>query len=229
MRVLALTVFLALTHCGCSGQPSPAIAPRAIAEPDEPLAEEARALPAGHARVELTRSRPAGPGGDQAEYEWTILARVAAPPAEAAPASSAEPGWVVARLTLLPRFEARYDDLSFDADRGPAPRAGRRHVNLLVRCQAVRFLPGQVGGRRETSGEARPGSVLHLDRGGWLGPAVDGKYSEVPALRDLLEVQKAPLDGLVQPLLRGPETVALPGALDLLRVGDRTTALEIAR
>jgi hypothetical protein len=217
-----LVAIFALVHCGCYGQPSPPVA-SLVTEPDEPLAEEARALAPGHARVELTRSRTAGPGGEQAEYEWTILTRVAPLPAEEAP------GWVVARLTLLPRFEARYDDLSFDAGRGPSPRAGRRHVNLLVRCKAVRFLPGQVGGRRETSGETRPGSVLNLDRGGWLGPAVDGKYSEVPALQDLLEVEKAPLDGMVEPLLRGPETVGLPRALALLRVGDQTTTLEIAR
>jgi hypothetical protein len=228
MRFWLLVVVLGIVPAsGCSPKPASS-GLFLVTEPEDPLAATARELPVGWARVELTHSQPAVGTSEEATYEWTIVARVAPPENELSPLYE-EPGWMVARLTLQPQFEKRYDDFTSDPEHGTIPRPGCRHLNLLVRCQAVRYLPGQISGPRATSGETRPGSPLSLDRGGWLGPSVDGKHTEVPFLTDLLEVERTPLSGLVEPIFRGPQRLKLPHTLELLRCGGETTRLTLAR
>lgn len=218
---------------GCSGSttvPATGTTP----EPSDPLAAAARALPEHTIHVERVRSLPADTEREQAEFEWTILARISLADVQVpssqlgnAPRPSGL-GWAVMRLTVKAGFQKQYEDRT----RGPQgewlPKPGRRHLSLDVQCQSVYYLPGLVSGRNSSGGQIRPGAGLTLKCNNY-GPSLAGDFSPLTTHKVLLEVDAAPLDSLVKPLFPGPETLELPQALELVQVDQQITRLELPR
>src|ERR1700722_7433288 len=101
-----------VASCQRANQPAPGDAGSTLPPGQKhPLAENAKAIPNGKAQIELTRSTLAGPAGEEAEFEWTILTQVATP-AVKMPDGIGNPGetwWVVFQLTLKANFDKSID------------------------------------------------------------------------------------------------------------------------
>ncbi len=216
---LALPLFIiALLLCACRrGEEPKSYAD--LHEPDDPLRETARALPAGKARIELVRSQPADKG-DRAEYEWAIVTRLspANRPGEELKHDPAnpEPGWTIVRVTV--RAERIADSRS--------KKGERKVARLSFESKYVVFLPGQISGQGNTQNTILPGSSFRYDR-----PTRQFMPVRPEGRGNREEFFDAPdsLDALLKPLLKGPETVELPATVKLFEAGEQVSTLEITR
>jgi hypothetical protein len=217
-----------LCACRQGAAPDPAAA-NPIPEPADSLAAAAKAVPAGKVQVELISSRPGGAAGEAAEYQWAVLGPLS--PADMNKAllglaTPTEPGWSVVRLTLRVQFDKRSGPAAVKKE-GASGEPGARLVDLTMDSAAVFYYPGASSGTSSATGHVKSGAVLRLQRSGPSGGTVTGGLTPLMRRQDLLEVGQGVLDDLVEPAFKGPETVAVPTTLELLRVGGSRTVLAI--
>jgi hypothetical protein len=235
MRLLILPCALLVPlSLACSRQ-APDSSAAQVKEPDDPLADKVRALSAGQVMVERTSSKPVGPDGDSAEYQWTILARVSLAdvpiPAQLL-VDGTKPsglGWSIVRVTAHVQFEKQFDDKTRGTQGEFLPKSGKRHLSVRIAGESTHWLPGFYSGHRSSGGMVIPGGVTTLDHNEWQGPALTGGFTPLTTGKVLIEVEKAPLADLVKPLFQGPETVSLPKTLELLQVGSQITKIELLK
>ena len=232
MRFYPCVIFIAvasglLLSCQRANQPGESentLPPGGFIGRSHPLAEKAKAVPNGKAQIELTRSKPAGPAGEEAEFEWTILTQVATPSVKM-PEGIGRPGdnwWVVYQLTLKASFDKSVDDVSIDKSGSKTSKPGCRHMALWQKHDSVNPVAAQ-----SSNSYVRPGTKMTLEISTYPGPQLTGSFFGVQKQRDLLEVVTKPLDDLVKPLLRGPELIDFKQPLKLMQVDDQITTLEI--
>jgi hypothetical protein len=72
-----------------------------------------------------------------------------------------------------------------------------------------------------------PATSLTWQRSVSAGGKIKGDTAPLTGHQHLWEVTQAALDDLVQPLFRGPETLDVPTAVDLLRIGETKIKLDV--
>ena len=99
---------------------------------------------------------------------------------------------------------------------GSHPKPGRRQIAISCGCKDFGYVPWNLWGPRyRNEGYVRPGTALtfvpsesykQLQQYGRL---IEGQFN-VQGNLALIEVGSEPLDNLVKPLFKGPETFDLP-------------------
>jgi hypothetical protein len=218
-----------------TSRPEPPVVPT---PPEDPLAAAARKLEPLQVRVELVKSEPAGDKNEAAIHEWAILARVSAAEVKLPPGMviagerSKEPGWAVVRVRLQFDFDKSADDRTFDQQGVMIPKPGVRQLQMHVHCQSEGERPALSKGSSGHDIQAKPGTTpMTLTLTSWLSPELD-----VPGATNFprggtasLEVTRGPLDTLVEPVCKGPETFEAPKELELMRVNGKAVRLKIVR
>jgi hypothetical protein len=196
----------------------------------DPLSGEAAAVPAGKAKVRLTR-QPESPAANakDAHFEWTILASIAADPKN----SRSKAGWAVIRYSLAVRVIGDDDARTIPEKEKVRPKAGMMFVRHEGETSWAKFAVGTLD-TRGTAGYPYhiPGTAHVVSVGGaGFGETVPGGHAPMVEVFKpwtySVEAKAGPLADVVKPLLTAEVEVAVPAKVDVLRVGDAVTSLDI--
>jgi hypothetical protein len=210
----------------------------ASSRPEDPLAAAARKLEPLRVRIELVNSQPAGDKNEAAVYEWAVLARVSAAEVKLPPGMtisgerSKEPGWAVTRVGLEFDFDKHNDDRAFDREGFRVAKTGVRQLQMHVHCKSAWDRPGMSSGSSERNFQAKPVEIeMTLALTSWLsGELQVPGATNMPAHGEAsLEVARGPLDALVKPMCKEPQTFEAPRELELVRVNDKPVRLNVVR
>jgi hypothetical protein len=200
--------------------------------PTDPLEIAARSLGLKQVRIELMKAEPAGEKDEVAEYEWVVLARIIELPENMTinGPRSFEPGWAVSRIRLRFEFDKSADDFAIGKDGSKVPKIGVRQLQMHVRFLKQGEMPGLFNGQGEQNYDARPGTTPMTLRmkGGLPNFEVTGA-GPISLPENLLEVPKARLDDLVQPVQKEAETFEGSRDIELLKVSGKSVVLKVVR
>jgi hypothetical protein len=198
--------------------------------PQDPLSAEAAAVPANKAKVRLTR-KPESPPADPKDvsFEWAILSSLPADPNN----SRSKAGWSVVRYSLRVRVVGDDDARTTPEAERVRPKPGMMFVRHEGETAWAKFAAGTV----RTYGTAGypyhiPGHPHAVSLGGG-GPGSTTPRVDPPKIDIFkpwtysVEAKAGSLADVVAPLLTAEVEVELPAKVDILRVGDATTSLDI--
>lgn len=238
VAVAVLLVVAFVSFGGCAKRPDP------WQPAEDELSEEAAALPSNTVKVRLTRQPDAmPPDATEARYEWAILASLQKDhlPEVVRGQAAADSGWTVLRysLTVKPVTDA---DLRAVAEKDRVqPKPGMAFVRHEGELRWATVFPKAVNGHGTAAfayhvpGTAKPILVYAttLDRvraaadPAAAGPRPGASIDVFKPWTYSVEVKAGPLADVLAPVLTGETTVELPAKIDLLRVGDVVTSLDL--
>jgi hypothetical protein len=238
LAVVALLVVAFVSFGGCEKRPDP------WQPAEDELSAEAAAMPPGRVKVRLTRRPDALPAdATEARYEWAVLASLQKDhlPEVVRGQAVENSGWTVLRYSLTVKRVGDADGRTVPEAERVRPKEGMAFVRHEGELRWATVFPKAVNGHGTAGfayhvpGTAKPMRVYAdalervsaaADRAG-AGPRTDMPIDIFKPWTYSVEVRAGPLADVLAPVLTGETTVELPAKVELLRVGDTVTSLDL--
>jgi hypothetical protein len=246
-RVIGVAVALALgtvlvvavvSFGGCEKRPDP------WQPAEDELSGEAAAMPPNTVTVRLTRQPDAPPAGaTEVRYEWAILASLQEDklPAVVRRDAAGKSGWTVLRYALTVKPVTADDLRAVPQKDRVQPKPGTAFVRHEGELRWATVFPQAVNGHGTAGfayhvpGTAKPirvfatapERVTAAADPAAAGPRHGASIDIFKPWTYSVEARAGPLADVVTPVLTGETTVELPAKVDLLRVGDVVTSLDL--
>jgi hypothetical protein len=244
LTLVTFLIFAFLSFGGCQKQPDP------WQPPTDELSGDAAAMPPGKVKVRLTR-QPAARAADLAplpelEYEWAALASVQPDQLgkltdEEKAKAAGKSGWAVTRYSLVVKRVGPNDFRMTPEEKRVNPGPGMMFVRhegegrWAVFFAGVEKTTGTAGYHYHTPGSPR---VIRLFARGAerVRPRDEEDQKAAPPAKKLetfkpwtysVEAKAGPLADVVTPLLTAEVVRDLPTTVDVLKIGDAVTSLDL--
>jgi hypothetical protein len=238
VAAVILSVVAFVSFGGCQKRPDP------WQPAEDELSDEAAAMPPGKVKVRLTRKPDAIPAdATEARYEWAILASLQEDklPEVVRDQAAAKSGWTVLRYSLTVKTVGDADARSVPEGERVKPKPGMMHVRHEGELRWATVFPKAVNGHGSAGfayhvpGTAKPIRVFATapervtaaaDRAA-AGPRPGATIDIFKPWTYSVQAKAGPLADVVAPVLTAEVVLDLPAKVDVLRVGDAVTSLDL--